>query len=46
MNEQRNRDSVGHEGKRSWCKPALSRIEAGEAEVATRLAPDGGFTTS
>jgi hypothetical protein len=46
MNEQRNRAVADREGKRLWCKPALSRIEAGHAEVGTRLVPDGAFTTS
>ena len=34
------------QGKRTWHKPTLSRIEASEAEVFTRSGSDGAFTTS
>ena len=32
--------------KRPWHKPVLKRMKAGSAEVGTRAANDGSFTTS
>jgi signal transduction histidine kinase len=50
MNEKWNVDAMGRNdsrSKRSWDKPELTRIEAGQAELGTRAAvSDGGFTTS
>jgi hypothetical protein len=33
-------------GKLRWATPALSRIEASEAEINTRTTGDGPFSTS
>jgi hypothetical protein len=32
--------------KQAWIKPAVQKIRAGDAEVGTRSAADGTFTTS
>lgn len=32
--------------RKTWVKPAVQKIVAGEAEVFTRSANDGSFTTS
>jgi hypothetical protein len=32
--------------RQPWVKPVIQKIKAGEAEVGTRSAADGAFTTS
>jgi hypothetical protein len=34
------------EQRKSWVKPELQKIKAGDAEVGTRAAGDGAYTTS
>jgi hypothetical protein len=34
------------ERKSAWSRPALTRIQASEAEVFTRVVGDGNFSTS
>jgi hypothetical protein len=37
----------GDQGKRVWTAPELTRLEAAQAELGTRVdVADGGFTTS
>jgi hypothetical protein len=49
MHEDRTTGLVGtaaRPSKQHWHTPTLSRIEASEAEVATRNQVDGAFTAS
>ena len=40
-------DGANVERKRHWHKPTMNRIEAGDAELGTRIVTqDGEFTTS
>jgi len=32
--------------RKPWVRPAVEKIAAGQAEVSTRTASDGSFTTS
>ena len=38
--------ATGDQPRKAWIKPVVQKIKAGDAEVGTRAAGDGAFTTS
>lgn len=36
----------GYRERKAWVKPAIEKMAASDAEVGTRAAVDGAFTTS
>jgi hypothetical protein len=45
-NEPSTQPSAAKQQRKTWVKPAVQKIRAGDAEVGTRTTPDGAFTTS
>lgn len=46
LTAEADRTNNGVEPRKPWVKPTVQKIRAGDAEVGTRAAGDGAFTTS
>jgi hypothetical protein len=45
-NKAKSISAVVPKKRQPWVKPVIKKIKAGEAEIGTRSAGDGAFTTS